>query len=415
MAKQSIHLREKLISQDRISLYLDYYPPILDVNTNKHTRREFLQQYIIPTVEYSIEKYTDKNENPKKRYIAKLDSGGHVKERKLSKEQLTANKEALAYAHAILNVRINKFNKQELYSPLEREALKQVALDKKHENIDFLTFFLAEAKKQKPNSKKNWDCTLMHLKAFLGEKFLISALTPQVCGDFRNYLLNSAGRGTKRISNNTALSYFTLFKTAVIQAYKYDYIKFDITKYVKPIKPIPSKRNFLTLEDLNKLVLAPCKSDVLKRAGLFGALTGLRFGDIKSLTWENVIITDNGYCLDFRQEKTKNLELMAISEQAIRLADKKADPNSLLFEGLKYNGTFPILLQFWLEAAGITKHITFHCFRHTYAVLQLNAGTDLYALSKMMGHTNVATTQIYAKVLDKTKRDTTDRIILDLI
>jgi len=105
---------------------------------------------------------------------------------------------------------------------------------------------------------------------------------------------------------------------------------------------------------------------------------------------------------------------MAVSEQAIQLADKKVDSKSLLFDGLKYNGTFPIILQFWLEAAGITKHITFHCFRHTYAVLQLNGGTDLYTLSKMMGHTNVSTTQIYAKVLDKTKRDTTDRIILDL-
>ena len=68
----------------------------------------------------------------------------------------------------------------------------------------------------------------------------------------------------------------------------------------------------------------------------------------------------------------------------------------------------------WIEAAGITKHITFHCFRHSYATLQLAGGTDIYTVSKMLGHTNVRTTQVYAKVVDEKKEKATETIKLDL-
>ena len=67
----------------------------------------------------------------------------------------------------------------------------------------------------------------------------------------------------------------------------------------------------------------------------------------------------------------------------------------------------------WLKAAGITRHITFHCFRHTYATLQLAGGTDIYTVSKMLGHTNVRTTQIYAKVVDEKKTRATEVIKIE--
>lgn len=67
----------------------------------------------------------------------------------------------------------------------------------------------------------------------------------------------------------------------------------------------------------------------------------------------------------------------------------------------------------WVLKAGITKNITFHSFRHTYATLQLNAGTDIFTVSKMLGHRDLKTTLIYAKIIDQTKREAADKIKLD--
>ena len=67
-----------------------------------------------------------------------------------------------------------------------------------------------------------------------------------------------------------------------------------------------------------------------------------------------------------------------------------------------------------MQDAGIQKKISFHNFRHSYATLQLANSTDIYTVSKLLGHKNVATTQIYAKVIDKTKIEAANRINLDL-
>ena len=67
-------------------------------------------------------------------------------------------------------------------------------------------------------------------------------------------------------------------------------------------------------------------------------------------------------------------------------------------------------LKRWLREAGITKRITFHCFRHTYAVLQLANGTDIYTVSKMLTHKHVTTAEIYLELLEDTKTQTLGRI-----
>jgi site-specific recombinase XerD len=64
----------------------------------------------------------------------------------------------------------------------------------------------------------------------------------------------------------------------------------------------------------------------------------------------------------------------------------------------------------WCLRAGITKHITFHCGRHTFATLQLTLGTDLFTVSKLLGHSEIRTTQIYAKVIDKKKIEAVNTI-----
>ena len=105
--------------------------------------------------------------------------------------------------------------------------------------------------------------------------------------------------------------------------------------------------------------------------------------------------------------------MMPISEQAFSLMGERKEPTDQVFEGLEYSAYHNKHLFQWIGAAGITKEITFHCFRLTYATLQLSMGTDIYTVSKMLGHRELKTTQIYAKIIDKTKRDATDKIKLD--
>ena len=105
---------------------------------------------------------------------------------------------------------------------------------------------------------------------------------------------------------------------------------------------------------------------------------------------------------------------MPISDQAYQLCGERGEPDRLVFEGLQDPSWINKPLERWIKAAGITKHITFHCFRHTYATLQLTNGTDIYTVSKMLGHTNIKTTQIYAKVVDSKKEQAADAIKLIL-
>ena len=153
----------------------------------------------------------------------------------------------------------------------------------------------------------------------------------------------------------------------------------------------------------------------MKRAALFSALTGLRFSDIKNLVWAELeFIEGNGYFIQFKQQKTKGVEMMPISDQAYSLLGESKDPNDKVFEGLNYSAYENKHLSNWIKAAGITKDITFHCFRHTFATLQLSGGTDIYTVSKMLGHRELKTTQIYAKIIDQTKRVAADIIKLEL-
>lgn len=67
-------------------------------------------------------------------------------------------------------------------------------------------------------------------------------------------------------------------------------------------------------------------------------------------------------------------------------------------------------MQRWCDDAGIRKHITFHCARHTFATMMIDLGTDLYTVSKLLGHRNLSTTQIYAKIVDKKKQEAVMRV-----
>jgi site-specific recombinase XerD len=96
------------------------------------------------------------------------------------------------------------------------------------------------------------------------------------------------------------------------------------------------------------------------------------------------------------------------------LLGEKAEPIERVFKGLKYSAWHNIKLQQWVMRAGISKTITFHCARHTYATLQLTLGTDIYTVSKLLGHKDLKTTQVYAKIIDDKKKEAANKIVLNL-
>lgn len=376
-----VSLRKKRISQRRMSLYLDIYPPVKHPETDRLTRRHFLGLYIKETPKTSIER--------------------------------KQNKETLQLAEQIRIKQENHLNKMEIYSDYEKEQLliKQLA------EIDFVEYYRTLANKRRSSNHDNWISALKYLERFSGGKLKFGDLSERWLDDFKEFLLNTESRQSKKVvlSQNTALSYFNKIKAALKQAYKDGLLRHDLNSKVSSIKQADTRREYLTIEELNRLAEKPCNDDVLKRAALFSALTGLRFSDIEKLKWcEIKFIPGDGYLIDFRQRKTKSVESLPISDQARGFLRERGDPEEKVFQDMGSSHYRSKYLAQWLGAAGITKKITFHCFRHTYATLQLFNGTDIYTVSKMLGHKSLKTTQVYAKIVDKAKREAADKIILNV-
>jgi integrase len=236
--------------------------------------------------------------------------------------------------------------------------------------------------------------------------------SPRIINDFKAYLLQAKSRrGSGKLSRNSAHSYFNKFKAALKQAYRDGILPDNINDKIDYIKTAETRREFLTTEELNLLANTPFKNKLLKRAAIFSALTGLRYSDIEKLTWrELVLVADQGYYIKFVQKKTQGVETLPISDEAYLLLGEAGQPTDKVFDGLQYSDYQNQKLREWVGEAGLTKHITFHSFRHTFATLQLSHGTDIMTISKMLGHRELKTTQIYAKVLDKSMRMATDKI-----
>ena len=137
---------------------------------------------------------------------------------------------------------------------------------------------------------------------------------------------------------------------------------------------------------------------------MFSCLTGLRKSDIEKLTWGEIRKQDDFTRIVFKQKKTGGQEYLDISAQAAAYLGPRKNDDDRVFEGFTYGAWTSLELKRWAVAAGITKNITFHCGRHTFAVMMLDLGADIYTVSKLLGHRELSTTQIYAKVLDKNKQ-----------
>ena len=389
-----VTLRTKPIQDSKLRLYLDFYPPITNQVTGKATRREFLSLYVYSETELKEEKYLS-NDKELIRIVPVLDSKKQPKKIRLNQLQRQHNKETYELAENI---------KAQRQLQIQSEDYGFLTIDR---HADFLLYFKEMADKQKENKgDNNYLSTYHYLDKFTNGNCPASRITPSFCEGFKEFLLNTKAfeGGRANLSNNTLSVYYANFLNVLKNAIKDKLLTEDSIKDVKRIKRVENKqREFLTGEELQKLVTIPCDLPELKNACMFSALAGLRWGDVEKLTWNEVFEDNKIYYIRFITQKTDRAETLPISAEAYSFLGERKTINERVFPSIKYSAWQNTHIDKWIRAAGINKHITFHCFRHTYATLQITLGTDIYTVSKMLGHRDIATTQIYARIMDKTK------------
>ena len=254
-----------------------------------------------------------------------------------------------------------------------------------------------------------WISSGKHLRNYHGRAELtFEDIDKPFLEGFRKYLLEeNLTKSKTRLAKNTASSYFNKIRAALNEAYREGIIRDNPVQRVKSVKPEKTKRTYLSLDEVRALTKAECRYDVMKRAFLFSCTTGLRWSDINKLKWREIEELEPGhYQIIFDQKKLKNggnsLVYLDLPDSAVKLLDidQKGEPEDRVFVGLKYNSYFNVALEKWAMRAGITKHVTFHVGRHTFAVAQLNRGVDIYSLSRLLGHSELRTTEDYADILE---------------
>jgi integrase len=364
----NVTIRYKKLTGNRSSVYLDFSSKVLLPGGTKETRRKFLNLFV-----YDHPKSTEEREHNKK-----------------------TEQEAAIWRAKFLNI----ITEPVFFSDLEREAFEK----KQKEKNSFSDFFDDLMNKRTKRTREQWVTTRNYLKAFYNLDIKFGDLTVQFVEDFKSYLLSLTVRGNKKIHQNTAKSYFTPFRTALNAAYKFEHISRDLCKVVSDIKMIETTREFMTEDEVKKLINTPCKDELVRRASMFAIYSGLRLSDIIALQWNQILFDNNEARLNIRQQKTNGINHLPLNPESIKYLGERKSGDIQVFEGLKKNKKHNKVLAQWVADAGIKKNITFHCLRHTNATLLLNKGADLYTVCKLLGHSDIVITQIYAKVLDESKR-----------
>ena len=260
----------------------------------------------------------------------------------------------------------------------------------------------------------NWHSCLHHLKKYEPrENITFAEITPDWVQGFKDYLENDAvawGHDFRKrikdkpLSRNSKVSYFNKFRACINKAFEERIIPVNPLRGIDGFKAEEGTRMYLTLDEVKRLAQTDCEYPQIKAAFLFSCLTGLRRSDVLRLRWGDVYRQGDFTRIIFKQKKTNGQEYLDITAEAVELMGDRGNPDDYVFTEIHSPTCTNNTIKLWVASAGINKKITFHCAQHTFATMMLDLGTDIYTVSKLLGHREISTTQIYANVLDKNKQ-----------
>lgn len=356
-AKELVSLRKRATSDGGYSLYLDY-------SIEGIRKREFLKMYLVP----------ERN---------KIDT--------------LQNQETLRAANLIKTRKI-----------VDIQSGK-AGIEKKTKNIPLWSFVDSQVEYYKKEGKLEYAKNVNKIGNWL-RKYNQPTMLASVD---KNYIMKFVRfMRDKKLSPGTVHMYFVNFNVILNNAYRQGLITDNpyrkIERRLHPPRP-ESEREYLTLDEVKILADTRCGNEAVKRAFLFSCFTGLRLSDIMRLTWAQIKRSGNGWQIEERQKKTGRLVYIPLSDNAKQWLPEKAR-EGLVFTGFPHQTVMGADIKRWVKSAKIDKHISFHCARHTFATLLLTYGTDIYTVSSLLGHTDLSTTQIYAKVINEKKRNAVSKI-----
>lgn len=263
----------------------------------------------------------------------------------------------------------------------------------------------AENSRKCNRTMANW------LLRFAGDDVTLSQIDREFCAEFAEYLRIATGPRGKVLAATTARTFWQCFTACLSWAYRKGWmmenpcLRLELNERPHAVQ---AKKEYLTIEELRRFAATEPEDHYL-RAYLFGCFCGLRWSDIKALRWCDIITSDGRTMARLTMQKTKSELFLPLSDSAVRWFPPRESTSDIspIFT-LNDSGTANSRVRRAARAIGITKHLTFHTSRHTFATSLLTRGADLYVTSKLLGHASVRTTQIYANIVDERKRQTVD-------
>jgi site-specific recombinase XerD len=276
-------------------------------------------------------------------------------------------------------------------------GLNQYTIEKSF--TDYITGYLEENKtKFKTETWLGYKSQISKMIKFKKE-VCFSDINEKFINDYRQYMLNIL-----RNNENTASKSLRVLRTFVNISIRFGHIKTNPFQYSQ-IKKVDGQRDFLSMAELTKLNEHYLKNDFPKSIEkdilgyfLFACYTGLRYSDLKSFSMDS-IVNDS---IHLRMHKTGCLVNIPLSKKAKSFIPHSPFNSTCAFKIYCNKVTNRVLKNIGVELS-LNKKLTCHVARHTFATASISLGIPIEVVSKLLGHTNIRTTQVYAKIVDTVK------------